>query len=148
MRQQYLALILLAILAAGCAILNPSQPTPVPFDRLSAQDVFDAFARAGLEMQNPQQNLVISGRGAPTALQDRYTFEIPSIAPAGGQIIVFASPDQLQAWQTYVSQLRSSSDTRRDVIYTYFNANVMLQLSANLTNDQADAYQKAFMSLG
>ncbi|HVU12880.1 MAG TPA: hypothetical protein VHD90_16495 [Phototrophicaceae bacterium] len=146
MRQQYLALVLLAILVAGCGILNPPQPTVVPYDRLGAQDVFNAFARAGLEMQNPVQDLVVS-RDAPTGLKDRYTFEIPSIAPAGGQIIVFSTPDQLKAWQDYVAKLRNDSTQRRNVVFVYFNKNLMLELNPSLTNDQAAPYRDAFNGL-
>ncbi len=147
MRQQYLALLLLAMLAVGCGVLSPPQPTTVPFNRYTSQDVFDAFARAGLEVQNPQKQMVVQGRGAPSEFSDRYIFEIPRIAPAGAQIIVFATPDQLQAWQTYIDKLRSSSDTRRDVVYVYVNANVLLQLNAALTTQEANAYRDALMSL-
>ncbi len=152
MRQQYLALVLLAILAVfaagGCGVLNPTTPTPVPFQRYSAQDVFNAFARASLEMQNPEKAMVMQGRDAPSDFSDRYTFEIPRIAPAGGQIIVFSSPDQLQAWQAYVEKLRNNSTTRRDVVYVYVKDNVLLQLSANLTTQEAMAYRDAFNGLG
>src|SRR4051812_653375 len=110
MRQQYLPLVVLAILtvfgASGCGILNPPQPTAVPFVRYGAEDVFNAFARAGLQIQNPEQSMNVSGRGAPSGFSDRYLFEIPRIAPAGGQIIVFSSADQMQAWQHYIDTLR------------------------------------------
>ncbi|MCC6803142.1 MAG: hypothetical protein IT319_09675 [Anaerolineae bacterium] len=151
MRQQYLALLLLAMLAAvgasACAVLNPPEPTTVPFARFGAQDVFSAFARASLEMRNPEKALVVQGRGAPGEFSDRYLFEIPRIAPAGGQIIVFADAGQMQAWQAYIDKLRSDSDTRRDVVFTYFNQNVMLQLNPMLTNQEAAAYRDAFMGL-
>lgn len=152
MRQQYLALLLLAMLAvvgaAGCAILSPPQPTTVPFARFGAQDVFNTFARASLEMQNPEKSMLVQGRGAPTEFSDRYLFEIPGIAPAGGQVIVFADASQMQAWQAYIDKLHNDSATRRDVVYVYFNANVMLQLNAMLTVQEANAYRDAFMGLG
>ena len=151
MRQQYLALMLLAMLAvfgaSGCAALNPPQPTTVPFARFGAQDAFNAFARASLEMQNPEKSMVIQGRGAPSEFSDRYLFEVPRIAPVGGQIIVFADAGQLQAWQAYIEKLRNSSDTRRDVVFVYFNQNLMLQLNPLLTNQEAFAYRDAFMGL-
>lgn len=151
MRQQYLALLLLAMLAvflsSGCAILNPTTPTPAPFERYGVGDVFNAFARASLEVQNPQQSTNIQGRGAPSHFSDRYIFELPRIAPSGGQIIVFADASQLQEWQAYIDRLRSSADTRRDVVYVYFKDNVMLQLSTNMTNQEANAYRDAFMGI-
>lgn len=152
MRQQYLPLLVLAILLAvtGCATLGiggPPTATPVPFDHLNVQDVFNAFARAGLQIANPEKQMLVQGRGAPTDFRDRYIFEIPSIAPNGGQIIAFASPEQLQEWQDYINKLRSDSTTRRDVIYVYVNGNILMQLSAQLTTSEASAYRDALMSL-
>ncbi len=150
-RQQYLALVLFAILTitAGCSALGLGQatPTPIPFDRYSAQNVINAFARAGLPVQNPEKATTVLGRGAPTGFRDRYLFEVPRIAPAGGQIIEFATPAELQAWQDYIQQLSSSSATRRDVIYVYVQGNIMLQLNANLTTQEANAYRDALAGM-
>ena len=146
-QQQYLALVLFAILtvAAGCSLLGIGQatPTPIPFDRYSAEDVFNAFARAGLQVENPEKATSVMGRGAPTEFRDRYLFAVPRIAPAGGQIIEFATQADLQAWQDYIQQLSSNSATRRDVIYVYVKGNIMLQLNANLTAQEANAYRNA-----
>jgi hypothetical protein len=151
MRQQYLSLLLLAILLlTGCAQLGiggPPTATPIPFDHINVQDVFNAFARAGLQIDNPEKQMLAQGRGAPTQFRDRYVFEIPAIAPNGGQIIAFSSPEQLQAWQGYIDKLRADSTTRRDVIYVYINGNILMQLSASLTTAQANAYRDALMSL-
>ncbi len=152
MRQQYLPLVLFAILAffgvSGCSILNPPPaPTAIPFALHTSEDVFNAFARAGLQMQNPLKEMNMGARGAPTEFSDRYLFEVPRIAPLGGQIIVFASAPQLQAWQDYIERLRNDSATRRDVVYVYVKDNVMIQLSASLTNAEASAYRDALMAL-
>lgn len=155
MRQQYLALALLAMLAvlgSACSTVNSitgqSAPTAVPFNRYSAQDIFNAFARAGLEIQNPEKSTSPIGRDAPTGYKERYLFEVPRIAPAGGQIITFSTPDQLQQWKDYISKLSSQSETHRDVIYTYFNANVMVQLNSGLTNEEAASFRDVLMKLG
>ncbi len=153
MRQQYLALALLAMLfSAACSsissITGQTAPTPVPFNLYTAQDVFNAFARAGLEIQNPEKSTSPIGRDAPTGYSERYLFEVPRIAPAGGQIITFSTPDQLQAWKDYIAKLSSQSDTHRDVIYTYFNANVMVQLNSGLTNDEAASFRDVLMNMG
>jgi hypothetical protein len=154
MRQQYLALALLAMLAvvsAACSSISgigQAAPTPIPFTLYTAQDVFNAFARAGLEIQNPEKSTSPIGRDAPIGYRERYLFEVPRIAPAGGQIIIFSTPDQLQAWQAYINRLSSQSETHRDVIYTYFNANVMLQLNASLTNQEAGGFRDVLMGLG
>lgn len=151
MRQRYLSLLLLAICAlaaSGCAILSPTTPTPIPFEKFQAQDVFNAFARASLEMQNPEKSMIVQGRGAPGEFSDRYVFEVPRIAPAGGQVIVFGDAGQMQAWQDYIEHLRNDSQTRRDVVFVYFRDNVMLQLNPMLTNQEAFAYRDAFMGMG
>src|SRR4051812_33530216 len=154
MRRQYLPLLVLAIILASCGsgglninLGGAPQPTAIPFDHINVQDVFNAFARAGLQIDNPQKEMLANGRGAPNHFRDRYTFEIPAITPNGGQIIAFASPDQLQEWQTYIDKLRADSTPRRDVIYVYINGNILMQLSATLTNAQATAYRDALMSL-
>ena len=152
MRQQYLSLVLLAIFAvlgaSGCAILNPPPAaTAIPFEQHSAEDVFNAFARAGLQMQNPVKEMTVQGRGAPSEFSDRYLFEIPRIAPLGGQVIVFGNAQQLEAWQAYVERLRNDSATRRDVVFVYFQDNVMVQLSASLTNQEAAGYQNALTAI-
>ena len=138
------------IAVAGCATLGiggSPTATPIPFDHIDVQDVFNAFARAGLEIANPEKQMLVQGRGAPTEFRDRYIFEIPRIAPNGGQIIAFASPEQLQEWQGYIDKLRSDSETRRDVVYVYVNGNILIQLSASLTTSEANAYRDALMSL-
>lgn len=152
MRQQYLPLVLFAILACfgavGCSILNPPpEATAIPFARHNAEAVFNAFARAGLQMQNPVKEMNVGARGAPSEFSDRYLFELPRIAPLGGQIIVFATPQQLQAWQDYIERLRNDSSTRRDVVYVYVKDNVMVQLSASLTTAEANAYRDALMAM-
>lgn len=154
MRQRYLSLVLLAILSAlavsGCSSLGglfgPPTPTPIPFDRYSIEDVFNTFARAGLQVGNPTQSMDV-GRGAPINFRSRYIFEVPRIAPGGGQVVVFSSPEQMAEWQAYINRLDSDSTTHRDVIYTYWTANLMLQMSASLTNAEAAAYRDAFMTL-
>lgn len=147
MQQQYRLFILIATAAflTGCASLpftNP-QPTSAPFVRFSAQDVFDAFADAGLSAENPERQ-ISAGRDDPGEFSDRYVFEIPRIAPAGGQIVVFDDPQDLAAWEAYIERLRNDSTTRRGVVYVYVNGNVMLQLNNALTANEANAYRQAF----
>jgi hypothetical protein len=150
MVKRYLVLLLLTMtaFASGCASLGIGQATatPIPFERYSAQDVFDAFSTAGVEAQNLQRDMVV-GRGAPAHFKDRYVFEVPRIAPAGGQIIVFDRPEDLTAWQAYVTQLRADAATRRDVVYVFVKDNILLQVNANLTTQEATAYENALMGL-
>lgn len=148
MRQQYRLFILIATAAflTGCGANLPfvsPQSTPVPFVRFSAQDVLDTFSAAGLSVDNPVRQ-ISAGRDDPGEFSDRYVFEIPRIAPAGGQIVVFDDPQDLAAWQAYIDRLRNDSATRRNVVYVYVNGNVMLQLNNALTANEATAYRQAF----
>lgn len=150
MVKRYLFLLLLTMtaLAAGCASLGIGQPTetPVPFNRHTAQDVFSVLSSAGLEAQNLRRDLVV-GRGAPSTFSDRYIFEISRIAPSGGQVLIFETPDGLTEWQEYIATLRANNATRRDVVYVFVRGNVMLQVNANLTTQEANAYRDALMGM-
>jgi hypothetical protein len=143
--KQYLALIILAmsVLLAACA---PSTPTPPPFNRYTGQNVIDALNAAGAQVQSPVQDRVV-GRGAPNTFIDRYLFAHPRIAPDGGQIVIFDTPEALKTWEDFIASLRNDPDTRRDVIYVYIKDNVLLQLSANLTPAEASAYENALMAM-
>jgi hypothetical protein len=147
--KQYLFLLLIAMTASACDALGigaEPTPTPLPYARYTAQDVFTALARAGLIAGDLEQNTDVQ-REAPRALRDRWVFSIERIAPAGGQIVIFADPAQQRQWEAYIERLRASSTTRRDVVYTYFHINVMMQLNAGLTNQEANAWRDALLSL-
>ncbi|MFQ3566014.1 MAG: hypothetical protein SNJ59_03355 [Aggregatilineales bacterium] len=150
MRKRYLVSGVLAMFAVlvGCSGLNigASQPTPVPFDRHTAEDVLRAFSVAGLPVQNVQRDMLI-GRGAPSTFSDRYVFEIERIAPLGGQILIFSTAGALAEWENYIAQLRANSSTRRDVVYVFVKDNVMLQVNAALTTQEANAFRAALNSL-
>jgi hypothetical protein len=143
MPKRYLALWLMAILMlVACA----PQATPAPFDRFTSTQVIDALNAAGATIQNPVQDMIV-GRDAPVTFSERVVFQIPSVAPEGGQVLIFRTAQDLQAWTDYITSLQASADTRRTVIYTYTNQNAMLQLNANLTNAEATRYRDAFLAL-
>jgi hypothetical protein len=146
--KHYLLLLVIAMLTASCDSLAVGDPTatPAPYDRHTAQNVFTAFARAGLIAGDLEQNTDVQ-RDAPRGLGDRWVFSIERIAPAGGQIVIFADPAQQREWEGYIDRLRASTNTRRDVVYTFFHVNVMVQLNAGLTNQEATAWREALLSL-
>lgn len=147
--QRYLALILLAMLASACETLNVGgapTATPVPYARYTVEDAFAVFARNGLVIDDFQQATDVQ-RDGPRVLQDRWVFSVPRIAPAGGQIVIFGDASQQGEWVAYIDRLRAVADTRRTVIYTYFQANMMLQLNASLTNAEAAAFEAALRTL-
>jgi hypothetical protein len=136
--------LLIVIVSAGCASLGIGQPTatPIPFNLYTAEDVLDAFSRSGLPVPSAQRDMLV-GRGSPSGFADRYTFVVERIAPSGGQFLVFDDPAGLDEWRAYISQLRASDATRRDVTYVFEVGNVLLQLNANLTPQEAQAFRDA-----
>ena len=145
MFKRYLVLLIMAmtsLFAAGCA----QQAAAPSFDHYQAQQVVDALNAAGATVQNPVQNMTV-GRNAPATFNNRIIFEIPRIAPDGGQILTFRTAGDMQAWEDYITSLRNDPDTRRPVIYVYTKDNVMLQLNANLTNEEATQYSAALQAM-
>lgn len=151
MRKHYLFVLVLAILgvAAGCESLPFGQAaaTEIPFNRFTAQEVFNSFSQAGLQVNSVTRDM-LTGRDAPGGFRDRYVFEIPRVAPLGGQVLIFDTPAAMGEWVAYVESLRADRATRRDVIYVYPYANVMLQLNANLLPAEANAFREALYGLG
>ncbi len=160
MRKPYRSFVLTAItvllmLAAGaCSSVSsllpeqaPPTATPRPFVSFSAQQIVDALTAAGLPIQNADSDLSAGRGGAPLVFTERMVFEIPRIAPYGGQIVVFGSQDDMAEWLAWVETIRNDSATRRSVVYTYTNQNAWLQLSADLTNAEAAVYRETFLAL-
>jgi hypothetical protein len=137
-------LLAIGLLLAGCG----SQPTPTPFALYTADDVLNALTNAGVSVVSPERDMT-AGRDAPSGFIDRYTFiiNIRDIAPNGGQLLVFDNAAAMDEWRQYIERLRGSSATRREVVYVYEKGNVMLQVNANLTNAEAEAYRDALMAM-
>jgi len=146
---RYLLIALIALAAVGCSGLpgqGPPPPTPLPFNLHTAQQVLDAFRAAGLSVINPTREMQV-GRGAPTSFRDRYVFAIEGVAPNGGQVLIFDTPEALAQWTAYIERLRANSATRRDVSYVYTFRNVMIQINADLPLRTAQAYRDALEGL-
>lgn len=143
----FIGVLLMVAALSGCASIGGAPTaTPLPFDRFSAQQMFEAFQAAGLSVQNAQSNTA-AGRGAPLTFNERYTFEIARIAPGGGQVVIFRTPEDLQAWLDYIATLRNDPQQRRNVVYVYTNSNALLQLNADLTNQEAEAFRSVFLAV-
>ncbi len=143
--QRYLAALFIAITALLTAC--GGQPAVLPFDQLNAHEVVGALNAAGATVQSPVNDMIV-GRDAPNTFTERVVFQIPSIAPEGGQIVIFRTPADLQAWEQYINTLRADPDNRRSVIYVYVHQNALLQLNAGLLPNEAAVYSDAFSSIG
>lgn len=150
--RQYLFPLLLAILSfsVGCSAIEsigqPPPPTALPFNLFTAQQVLNALTAANVSIIEPTREMLV-GRGAPGGFSDRYVFQIGKVAPFGGQVMTFATPEDLAEWESYVNQLKANSSTARDVSYVYVFHNVMLQVNANLTLNEAHAYRDALTAM-
>jgi hypothetical protein len=133
---------------SACSGLQGGEPTPTerPWARFRSEDVINALQAVGLSLENLDSNLA-AGRGAPLTFSERFTFEIPRIAPNGGQIVIFANQEAMDAWTEWIVDLRNDPETRRDVVYVYTNHNALIQLNAGLTNQEAAAYRDTFLSM-
>lgn len=144
-----LALVCLPVLAAcgsGGLFGGSAEPTPLPFNRFTAQQILTALSENALGVQNVQRDMLV-GRDAPSTFSDRYIFEIERIAPNGGQLLIFNTPQDLAAWENYINRLRADASTRRSVVYVFTHGNAMLQLNASLTNDEANRFRAVLLSL-
>ncbi len=153
MTQQYRvvragAILFLIAIITACGSLPGQTPTgtPRPFARFRGEEVVTSLSEAGLALENVRTDTAV-GRGAPATFNTRLIFEIPRIAPGGGQVLTFRTLEDLQTWQDYVIGLRGNPETRRTVVYVYVNQNAMLQMNADLTNQEAQAYRDAFLAL-
>lgn len=144
MSKQYSVLLLtIAVLLAGCGIINPPAPTPQPYNKYTAQDVIRAFNAAGLSVINAQRDM-LTGRDAPSSHSDRYTFEMEDLPiGSGGQILVFDSAEGQSEWQQWFDTLRSDPATRSSVIYVFSKDNIILQLNTALMPADANRYRDA-----
>lgn len=143
----FIALLVSALVISGCTGNAESNAAPAVFNRFTVQNVRDAFSRAGLPVQVLVRSL-FPGRAAPRTFNDRYTFPIARIAPAGGQVLFFTSEQAMDHWLRYIDSLRSDFEHRREVVYVYTHGNILLQLNADLTPEEARAFEQALASLG
>lgn len=139
---RFLFLLTMGILLAGCA----DNSAPTTFRRYEAGQVLAAFEAAGLSVQNPQRAVAVAP-DVPSTFSERYTFEIESIAPSGGVIMIFGSAANMQTWLDYVERQRGRSETRRNYIFVFRHENVLLQISPDLLDSQANAYRDALNAL-
>lgn len=140
------ALLLIFVLAACGSLGGQPQPTALPYNLYTAQDAINAFTAAGLDVIAPVREMQVQ-RGAPSTFVDRMTFQITGVAPGGGQILVFSTPEGMAEWQAYIERLRSDSATARDVSYVYTYGNIMIQVNANLIPRVAQAYRDALAQM-
>jgi hypothetical protein len=152
------ALLLLGGLAlAACSRPKRySQPEP-GFLRLHADDVFAAFATAGLAVTQiqprpiatatpnpdiPRQPRIAGGPPTePMVEVEARTFVIPKLGDKGGQLFIFDSEERLRAKRIWFARYPDLYP------YVYVYENVLLKLDRSLPPDDADRYRAALEAL-
>jgi len=147
---------LAAVLLVSCALVNggvaaqashihlaSATPARASHARLfAAGDAATAFRAAGLPLDDfHQQTAGPSGPSGPPATErEAWAFSIPSIAPRGGRLLIFADDNALQkkaAWYTH-----AGSDTAITI-----HGNIILWLDPALAPTEAARYRQALEGL-
>ncbi len=125
--------------STGTVAQSSASPSPSPspvFTKYKAQDVIDAWAKAGLTVTG-QKPCEQTSTTIPKTFDEDVCFTIPSIAPAGGQLFTFSTPTNQAAIVAYFGQYITLAP------YVYSHANAVAQLNSNLPAAEAAKYDAA-----
>lgn len=129
------SLALVALVACG----GPS-PTATPaFPRYTAAQVLARLTPLGIA--NVQTVTRDPNSVAPNTYTDSREFAIPSIAPKGGQLLLFASAADVAGMQAWFARFPDLAP------YVYVKGNALLQLNNTLPKAEAERYRAALESL-
>ena len=133
-------LVLVLVCLSGLVACGGVSPTPTPtFPKYTADQVVAKLQPLGVS------NVVVGQRAvndqSPNTATDRREFAIASIAPKGGQLLLFdtaADVAGMQAWYARFPDLAP---------YVYVKGNALLQLNSTLPKTEADKFKAALDSL-
>jgi len=123
--------VLVALVACG-----GTAPTATPtFARYTADDVTKALMPLGIT------DIKAGTRDPKSVAPNTYTaaqeFSIPSIAPKGGQVQIFATASDLAAMQTWYARFPDLAP------YVYVKGNALVQLNNTLPKAEAEKFRAA-----
>jgi hypothetical protein len=135
MRLVLVAFVLVALVACGGV-----SPTPTPaFPKYTADQVVAKLQPLGVS------NAVVSQRAAndqsPNTATDRREFAIASIAPKGGQLLLFDSAADVAGMQAWYARFPDLAP------YVYVKGNALLQLNSGLSKAEAEKFREALNTL-
>jgi hypothetical protein len=126
-----LALVIFASLLIGCG----------SGELVTANDVINAFEEAGLEAQQPNK-MTKDDYGMAPYVCEGTRFLIPSLGEnSGGRIFVCDSKSDLDALQTYYTELGEASALFFSWVFA--NNNILVQINGDLAEDIARQYEQA-----
>lgn len=133
-----LASLLFVLVALGaCGGVSPT--ATLVFPKYTAAQVMAKLQPLGVS--NVRSGERAAGAQSPNTAIDSRDFAIPSIAPKGGQLLLFdnaADVAGMQAWYARFPDLAP---------YVYVKGNALLQLNSTLPKAEADKFKTALDSL-
>lgn len=139
---RYLSITLLSLAMLLLVSGGPSGGTTAsaaPRTTLTAQQVFKAFASAGLQVDNVRQQPVVSSpSGPPITEREAWAFSLPEVAPSGGRVLVFAEGERLN---------KKAAWFRRSGATVVVVDNIILWLDPDIVPPRAARYRQALNGL-
>jgi len=110
---------------------------------LTAQEIVAVFQVAGLPVENVRQQPIGMGgpSGPPTSEREAWAFTIPTVAPSGGRIMIFADGEKLRGKADWFTRVGGTYNT----IAAH---NVILWLDPALPASDVARYRRALQGLG
>lgn len=111
------------------------------FQRYGADNVVQAYRKAGLSVEDVRAGTRSAQDQSPNVATEAKDFTIASIAPKGGQILVFKTQKDLDTMKTWFAQFPALAP------YVYAHGNVLVQLNSALPKAEAEKYRSALEAL-
>jgi len=138
MRLVLVAFVLVALVAlVACGGVSPT-PTPA-FPKYTAAQVIAKIQPLGVTGVKPGTRTADSL--APNTYTDNQEFTITSIAPKGGQVMIFDTAADVAGMQTWFARFPDLAP------YVYVKGNALLQLNSGLPKVEAEKFKAALDSL-
>lgn len=120
----------------------PTATITRPFRRYSSQDAIEAFIAVGLEAEAPTPLELDGHSPLPPTFVEAQRFQMPSSGDRTARVFSFESASDLQAVKAYYEGITGSQAS-----LVIVKENLLLQVSASIPAEVADAYQGALDSL-
>lgn len=132
---------IVVLLCVGALVAcGAGSPTATPaFARYTPEQVAAVLAPLGAtdfreEARSPQDQ-------SPNTATARRAFTIPSIAPKGGQVLLFGTPADVAGMRAWYARFPDLAP------YVYVKGNALIQLNATLPKAEAEKYRAALEAL-
>jgi hypothetical protein len=135
MRPVLVAFVLVALVACG-GVSPTSTPT---FPKYTAEQVVAKLQPLGVTNVRPGERS--ADAQSPNTAIDSREFAIASIAPKGGQLLLFDSAADVAGMQAWYARFPDLAP------YVYVKGNALLQLNSGLPKGEAEKFREALSTL-